>query len=160
VNASGIAPPSTARSLASLAAIFDDEGRVLLVHQTYGRRRWALPGGGLEPGESPQAAAVREVGEEVGVQFEPEVVVASYTLIETGGIRFVFRGGVVGEPSAHDEREIDDVGWFGAEELPKPLTRSAPYAVADALAGRTGAFRTIARRRAERAHASPGSRPR
>jgi len=36
--------------------------------------QWALPGGRLDPGESPQQAALREVEEEVGVRLSPNDV--------------------------------------------------------------------------------------
>lgn len=62
-------------------ALFDDRGRVLLVHHTYGRLNWELPGGGGEPGEAPDETARRELLEETalravldrltGVYFEP-----------------------------------------------------------------------------------------
>ena len=37
-------------------------------------RQWALPGGGLDPGESPRDAALRELAEEVGLSLEPDAV--------------------------------------------------------------------------------------
>ena len=47
-------------------ALRDDEGRVLLArHVETGI--WGLPGGGVEPGEAPADAAVREFWEETGV---------------------------------------------------------------------------------------------
>lgn len=47
-------------------ALRDDDGRVLLArHVETGV--WGLPGGGVEPGETPADAAVREFWEETGV---------------------------------------------------------------------------------------------
>lgn len=49
------------------------EGAVLVIRRAPGvflAGRWELPGGGVESGERPEAAAVREVGEETGLSVE------------------------------------------------------------------------------------------
>jgi 8-oxo-dGTP pyrophosphatase MutT (NUDIX family) len=43
----------------------DFEGRILLLHRKVPPVQWELPGGKMEPGETPQEAAVREIGEEL-----------------------------------------------------------------------------------------------
>ena len=44
--------------VAAYAVILDEDRRVLLARWTEGRRvSWTMPGGGLEPGEDPEAAA-------------------------------------------------------------------------------------------------------
>jgi 8-oxo-dGTP pyrophosphatase MutT (NUDIX family) len=48
-------------------AVFDDEGRLLLARHVEGDL-WSTPGGAIEPGESPQDAAIRELREETGLQ--------------------------------------------------------------------------------------------
>lgn len=52
-------------------ALTGADGRLLLQerdeHAPVAPERWCLPGGGLEPGESPRAAAVRELAEETGL---------------------------------------------------------------------------------------------
>lgn len=50
--------------------IRDEEGRLLMVLHT-DRRIWVLPGGCMDPGETPADALVREVWEETGLRVEP-----------------------------------------------------------------------------------------
>lgn len=53
--------------VAAYAVVFDDERGLLLARWNEGRKpAWTLPGGGLEPGEDPEAAVRREVSEETG----------------------------------------------------------------------------------------------
>jgi len=60
------------------AAIFDDEGRILL-QQRVDDQRWCLPCGWLEPNESPQEAVVRETWEETGLHVRPVDLVGVFT---------------------------------------------------------------------------------
>lgn len=46
-----------------------------MLRTTY-KRAWEVPGGHVEPGESPLAAAVREVREELGVEVAPGPLLA------------------------------------------------------------------------------------
>jgi 8-oxo-dGTP diphosphatase len=50
--------------------VVERQGRIALARVTYARGggRLDLPGGGLDPGETPSQAAVRECGEEVGLR--------------------------------------------------------------------------------------------
>jgi 8-oxo-dGTP pyrophosphatase MutT (NUDIX family) len=56
--------------MGSAVLFTDPQDRVLLVEPTY-RQDWGVPGGTVEPDESPRAAAMREVHEELGLLIRP-----------------------------------------------------------------------------------------
>ena len=56
--------------LVSAAALVDADGRVLLAQRPQGKAMaglWEFPGGKVEPGETPEAALIRELDEELGI---------------------------------------------------------------------------------------------
>ncbi|MBV9615978.1 MAG: NUDIX hydrolase N-terminal domain-containing protein [Ktedonobacteraceae bacterium] len=58
-------------------AVIDDAGRILLIRRS-DNGLWAMPGGGLEVGETPSQGIVREVLEETGVTCEPITLIGIY----------------------------------------------------------------------------------
>ncbi|HEX8055722.1 MAG TPA: (deoxy)nucleoside triphosphate pyrophosphohydrolase [Novosphingobium sp.] len=59
-------------------ALIDGEGRVLLQRRRFGSEHgglWEFPGGKIEPGETPQAAALREIEEELAIGLDPAALV-------------------------------------------------------------------------------------
>lgn len=56
--------------LVAAVALIDADGRVLLAQRPEGKSLaglWEFPGGKLEPGETPEAALIRELKEELGI---------------------------------------------------------------------------------------------
>jgi 8-oxo-dGTP diphosphatase len=56
--------------LVSAAALIDADGRVLIARRPPGKKMaglWEFPGGKVNPGETPEAALIRELGEELGI---------------------------------------------------------------------------------------------
>ena len=56
--------------LVSAVALIDPDGRVLLAQRPVGKSMaglWEFPGGKVEPGETPEAALIRELQEELGI---------------------------------------------------------------------------------------------
>ena len=57
--------------LVSAVALIDPDGRVLLAQRPEGKYLaglWEFPGGKVDPGETPEAALIRELREELGIQ--------------------------------------------------------------------------------------------
>jgi 8-oxo-dGTP diphosphatase len=59
-------------------AVLWRDGRVLLTHQQRPKPEFQLPGGGIDPGESPLRALHREVREETGWQIAGARLIGSY----------------------------------------------------------------------------------
>lgn len=57
--------------LVSAVALIDKDGRVLIAQRPEGKSMaglWEFPGGKIEPNETPEAALVRELNEELGIE--------------------------------------------------------------------------------------------
>jgi ADP-ribose pyrophosphatase YjhB (NUDIX family) len=124
--------PRSARPLASFGAIFNATGEILLVRLSYDQGQWTMPGGNIDPGESPAEAVVREVREETGLQVTVEDVYAVYWRRDIDGIQFGFRCHVTGGVLAPDGREILEARYFSPEALPRPITTGTIARIHDA----------------------------
>ncbi len=62
------------RTVRVVAAVIHRDGAVLATQRGYGAYKdfWEFPGGKIEAGETPEAALVREIGEELAVTVGPE----------------------------------------------------------------------------------------
>ena len=60
------------------AAIFDEQGRILLTKRA-DNRQWCMPGGGMDSGESAAEACEREVWEETGLTVRVKRLVGVYS---------------------------------------------------------------------------------
>lgn len=72
------APEPNSLVVAASAVVTDDQGRVLL-QRRLDNDLWALPGGGMDMGDSLPGCAVREVKEETGYDIEITGLVGTYT---------------------------------------------------------------------------------
>lgn len=118
-----------------VVAAFDAAGRVLLVRHSYGPQVWALPGGGIDRGEDPATAAVREFREELGSPLSDVRELSHVMEPDSGSIDrlHVFVARVAGSPSA-DMREIVAAEFFDLGDLPSPADRRVTRWVREAAA--------------------------
>ncbi|MGW2542189.1 NUDIX hydrolase [Kitasatospora sp. NPDC001574] len=110
------------------AAIVIREGRVLMVRRrvSEGQLLWQFPAGKIEPGESPEQAAVRETAEETGLNVAAIKVLGERVHPETGRwMSYTACEIVSGTTAVGDPRELDALAWVALAEIPEYV----PYGV-------------------------------
>jgi len=116
-------PPMSRPRVAAGALFFDQDGNVLLVKPTY-KEGWDIPGGYVEPGETPSEACEREIREELGIDTAvTRLLAVDWAPSEHEGdkVLFVFDGGEL-EPEAQS-----------AINLPQDELRTFAFQPAEAL---------------------------
>ncbi|HSW81575.1 MAG TPA: NUDIX hydrolase [Candidatus Saccharimonas sp.] len=115
--------------------LLNPAGEVLLVRSWLGHQSWSLPGGGLQRGEVPLDAAIREIKEETGLTVPPRKLSALGTFINPyKPAPFTIACFVATikkeEPAVamHHKLEVFDAGWFSLQKLPadcSPVVKKA-----------------------------------
>jgi 8-oxo-dGTP pyrophosphatase MutT (NUDIX family) len=141
-----VLPPSSHPRIAAGLLIRDAAARVVLVDPTY-KPLWDLPGGLVEDGESPAAAAAREVQEELGVSLEVGrmLVVDWAPLGDRDRLLFVFDGGVLDDGTLAQLRvDGEELGAFelvAPQDVPSRVPQRLARRIATALAALNGGER-------------------
>lgn len=123
---------------AGLLLTTPDHARVLLQLRS-GRvlspGTWALPGGALEAGETPEEAALREAREETGL--DPAALTVTGTrpglVHPRWSYTYVLATASTTELPHHRSWEVDEHRWFAVDEVPelhRDLARDWPGLVA------------------------------
>ncbi|MBI5653218.1 MAG: NUDIX domain-containing protein [Chloroflexi bacterium] len=119
------------------AIVFSPDRKQVLLIKREDFRIWVLPGGGIEPGETHEQAAIRETREETGYEIAIDRLVGRYWHPQSprgGDRRFLFEGHIIGGAAIQNGPETRGVEFFPVNALP---ARTIPWLkefVADALA--------------------------
>ena len=124
------------------AAIITDGNRVLMVRRRVkeGELSWQFPAGGIEAGETPEEAAVRETLEETGLKVEAQALIGQRIHPKTHReMSYTACRVVDGEAHVADADELDAVAWVTLAEIPKyvpyPLYEKVQEHLDEVLAG-------------------------
>ena len=113
--------------------LFNKKGELLLIRNSYGRSHlYVLPGGGVGRRETPQAAAAREIQEEVGLEARRLALVSTHFSAAEGkrDTIHLFSGVAEGEPKA-DRLEVDEAGFFPLDRLPDSVSSATLRRIAE-----------------------------
>jgi 8-oxo-dGTP diphosphatase len=124
-------PPNRRTRIGSYSLCLDDEGRILLARLSaleVDVGAWTMPGGGIEFGEHPDAAAVRELEEETGLIGEITGIAGIFSHVYrnstfSGGddlhfLGIIYRMQIVGgELRDEIEGTTDKCAWLSRSEL-------------------------------------------
>jgi ADP-ribose pyrophosphatase YjhB (NUDIX family) len=120
------------------AAVFDPEGRILLVREVQDGGRWTMPGGWIDVNQTPAEAAIREVAEESGYIARIVKLAAAWDRARQGHppgpfsiVKMMFVCALAGGAPT-TSLETSGTGWFTEDALPDDLSlgRTLPHQLA------------------------------
>ena len=117
-NEHGMSRPIWVQYKTARCILWSGERFLLAVHHSYlpyKRGRWGLPGGRIEVGESAEAAARREVTEELGVELGELHDCGDYRY--KGARHKVFGTRFDGAIVAFDHNELERIGWHSLDDV-------------------------------------------
>lgn len=117
------------REFSAGGIVFNDAGQVLLTKHSQ-NKHWSFPKGLIDPGQTSQQAALREVWEEGGVKAEiiDKVGYSKYVYSLNGEkifkvVTYFLMKYLSGDHNNHDW-EVEESGWYSPKEALKQLSFS------------------------------------
>ncbi len=117
------------REFSAGGIVFNNKGQVLVTKHSV-NKHWGFPKGLIDPGETTEQAAIREVKEEGGVVAEilDKVGYSKYVYIFNGekifkAVTYFLMKYVSGNLEDHDD-EVGELDWYAPEEAIKQLSYS------------------------------------
>jgi 8-oxo-dGTP diphosphatase len=125
-------PPRQVTRVAAYALCVDEVDRILLARLTYPELKagwWTLPGGGIEFGETPTEAVLRELTEETGLTGAVESLAGVESWVRHGrvpgsvaddfqAIQIIYRVRITGGNLTNElDGSTDEAAWFTRAEL-------------------------------------------
>ncbi|MBI1926283.1 NUDIX hydrolase [Candidatus Poribacteria bacterium] len=96
------------------------DGRLLLVHHTYGSKKWQIPGGYVKPHECAHESVVREVHEETGIHAKVDGLLGVRHRVNEGdnSTYLIFKmTPLQPDDPTPDGREVDAARFFTLKEI-------------------------------------------
>jgi 8-oxo-dGTP diphosphatase len=133
--------PDRVKAAGGVVTRQDDDGPLFLVVHRPRYDDWSLPKGKLEPGESPEAAAVREIAEETGVTVRLGRALPDHEYVDRHGrpkvVHYWQMTPVDTTPWVPND-EVDDARWIHPAEAATLLTYENDRRLVALVAARLG----------------------
>ena len=121
------------RTRGAKVMVFNPAGELLLIRNSYGKTHlWVLPGGGIGRRETPEAAAAREVKEEVGLEVTHLTRVSEHFNGAEGkrDTIHLFTAEAEGAPQI-DTLEVEEARFFPLDALPETVSTATLRRIAE-----------------------------
>ncbi len=101
--------------------LIENNGKFLMIRNSYGHKQWTFPGGGVNGGELPERAAQREAHEEVGIENYKPTPLGEYFSSRQykQDTVYCFFGKVQSDYFKIDNDEVSEAAWFIKTDMPE-----------------------------------------
>ena len=103
--------------------VIEYNGKILLIRNNYGKKKWNFPGGGIKKNEDPKDAVKREIREEVGLNvYDIEFLGDFISEVEYKKDRvYCFSAKSSQKELNLHKYEIIEADWFSSDNIPEPF---------------------------------------